>query len=95
MLYNTGARASELLDIHVGDITFAETSSVRLHGKGRKQRSVPLWKDTASEIRKWVQLAGLQADQSLFPNRNGDRMTRTLRFRSSWRRSMICMGTYA
>ncbi len=51
LLYNTGARVSEMIGIRVADVTLAATSSVRLHGNGRKQRTVPLWKDTAVEIR--------------------------------------------
>lgn len=77
LLYNTGARVSELIGIQVADVTLATTSSVRLHGKGRKQRTVPLWKETAVEIRLWLQYAGLQASQSLVPNRQGLPMTRS------------------
>ena len=50
---------------------------VRLHGKGRKQRTVPLWKETVVEIRHWLQSAGLQKDQALLPNRWGKPMTRS------------------
>ncbi len=42
LLYNTGAQVSELIGIQVADVTLAATVSVRLHGKGRKQRTVPL-----------------------------------------------------
>ncbi|MBK8337662.1 MAG: tyrosine-type recombinase/integrase [Sterolibacteriaceae bacterium] len=77
LLYNTGARVSEMIGIRVADVTLAATSSVRLHGKGRKQRTVPLWKETATEIRHWLQYADLRADQSLVPNRSGLPMTRT------------------
>ncbi|MFM0101199.1 tyrosine-type recombinase/integrase [Paraburkholderia nemoris] len=41
-LYNTGARASELIGIRVGDVELDRSPSVRLHGKGRKERAVPL-----------------------------------------------------
>lgn len=77
LLYNTGARVSEMIGIRVADVMLAATSSVRLHGKGRKQRTVPLWKETAAEIRHWLQYADLRADQSIVPNRNGLPMTRT------------------
>lgn len=77
LLYNTGARISEMIGIRVADITLAATSSVRLHGKGRKQRTVPLWKETAAEIRHWLKYADLRADQPLVPNRSGRPMTRT------------------
>lgn len=77
LLYNTGARVSEMLGIHVADVTLAATSSVRLHGKGRKQRTVPLWKETAADIRQWLNYSGLRPDQPLVPNRSGLPMTRT------------------
>lgn len=77
LLYNTGARVSEMLALRVADVTLAATSSVRLHGKGRKQRTVPLWKETAADLRDWLTYAGLGPDQPLLPNRQGAPMTRT------------------
>jgi integrase/recombinase XerD len=77
LLYNTGARVSELVGIRVTDVTLAPTASLRLHGKGRKQRVVPLWKETATEIRQWLKYANLRAEQPLIPNRSGLPMTRT------------------
>lgn len=66
-----------MIGIRVADVTLAATSSVRLQGKGRKQRTVPLWKETAAEIRHWLKYADLRADQPLVPNRSGRAMTRT------------------
>ncbi len=77
ILYNTGARVSEMLGINVADIEIGACSSVRLHGKGRKQRMVPLWKETATLVRQWIQKQGLKPDQILLPNRQGRRMTRS------------------
>ena len=67
LLYNTDARVSEMIGIRVADITLAATSSVRLYGKGRKQRSVPLWKGTAAHIRDWLKYTHLRPDQPLAP----------------------------
>ena len=77
LLYNTGARVSEMIGIRVADVTLAATSSVRLQGKGRKQRTVPLWKETAAEIRQWLAYADLRAAQPLVPNRSRQPMSRT------------------
>ena len=77
LLYNTGARVSEITAIRVADITLAPSASARLHGKGRKQRTVPLWRETVVEIRRWLEYAGLHAEQPLVPNRQGRQMTRT------------------
>jgi site-specific recombinase XerD len=76
MLYNTGARISELIAIRLADVTLDGAACVRLHGKGRKQRSVPLWKETVTQIRQWVRQQSLQPDQPLVPNRHGQPMTR-------------------
>lgn len=77
LLYNTGARVSELIAIRVDDLEFDLTPSVRLRGKGRKQRSVPLWKNTITEVRRWIEYAHLKTDQILVPNRWGKPMTRS------------------
>lgn len=76
MMYNTGARVSELTAIRVADVNTKGAASVRLHGKGRKQRTVPLWKETVSQIRRWLKQQDLQDDQALLPNRHGQPMTR-------------------
>ncbi len=78
MLYNTGARVSEVTNLHVGDVVLDVSPVVHLHGKGRKQRSVPLWKATASVIRQWVrQLAKASEGDFLFPNSSGGRLARS------------------
>lgn len=76
LLYNTGARVSELTGICVQDLTLDGCPCVRLHGKGRKQRTVPLWKETAGELRQWLRYSGLKSEQPVVPNRHGHRMTR-------------------
>ncbi len=77
LLYNTGARVSELLGILVRDAVLEETPCVRLHGKGRKQRTVPLWRETAVAVRQWLKYTGLTAEQPLVPNRQCRTMTRS------------------
>ena len=53
MLYNTGARVSEMIGVRVADVVLDTSPCVHLHGKGRKQRAVPLWRSTAQAIRAW------------------------------------------
>jgi site-specific recombinase XerD len=78
MLYNTGARVSEIVGIRVADVVLDGAPCVHLHGKGRKQRSTPLWKSTIQEIRAWLRCNPmLGADAALLPNRDGDAMTRS------------------
>ena len=79
MLYNTGARVSEITGIKVGDVVLEERAAcVHLHGKGRKQRSVPLWRSTVKAVRAWLkQNPQLEPESPLLPNRNWHAMTRT------------------
>ena len=46
-LYNTGARAQEVADLRAGHLDLGEHPLVRLHGKGGKWRTCPLWQQTA------------------------------------------------
>ncbi|MHB1609921.1 MAG: tyrosine-type recombinase/integrase, partial [Acidiferrobacter thiooxydans] len=76
-LYNTGARVSELIGLTVGDVVLEGSPCVHLHGKGRKQRSVPLWRANAHLLRQWLRHYPRERHQRLFPNRTGGPMTRT------------------
>ena len=76
-LYNTGARISEALAIRVRDFIDAQAPCMHLLGKGRKQRTVPLWTTTARRLRAWVARAELNPMGPLFPNGAGERMTRS------------------
>jgi site-specific recombinase XerD len=77
MLYNTGARVSEIIGVRVADVVLDGAACVHLRGKGRKQRSVPLWRSTVKEIRAWLRLnPQLLPTSALLPNRDGEAMTR-------------------
>jgi len=77
MLYNTGARVSEIIAIRVGDVVLDNAPSVLIHGKGRKQRATPLWTTTTRAIRAWLRLNGQPGpDSPLLPTRQGRTMTR-------------------
>jgi len=78
LLYNTGARVSEIIGVRVADVVLDGAACVHLCGKGRKQRSVPLWRSTVKEIRAWLKLnPHLVPVSALLPNRNGQAMTRS------------------
>lgn len=77
LMFNTGARVSEIIGVRVADVVLGPTSSIRLHGKGRKQRSLPIWKTAARAVRDWLHVnPQLQADAPLLPCRDGKPMTR-------------------
>jgi len=59
-----------------GAWTFHRGPSVHVLGKGRKERALPLWKDTAADVRAWLACAELLRLLSLFLNAGGGAMTR-------------------
>src|SRR6516162_2488692 len=72
-LYNSGARVSEAASVRIGDIDW-HSKSVRITGKGNKQRRCPLWAATLKHLR---QLAGERpAKAHVFVNRRGEPLTR-------------------
>ena len=77
LLYNTGARVSEIVGVRVVDVVLGGAACVHLHGKGRKDRSVPLWQSTAAAVRAWLHAnPELRGSAALLPNRSGHPMTR-------------------
>jgi site-specific recombinase XerD len=72
-LYNSGARANEAAELKVADINWHERS-VRITGKGNKQRTCPLWIETIEQLRTIA--AQRTPDQRVFTNRNGQPITR-------------------
>lgn len=80
LLYNTGVRVSELLSIKYSDINGLEnpgTASVKIIGKGRKERTVPLWKNTAKYIQKYTKSFDISGNDKLFKNKNDEDLTRS------------------
>jgi site-specific recombinase XerD len=75
LLYNTGARISEVLALRVMDIV-AGGKQVQVLGKGRKQRALPLWPQTQTRLRHWVRENRFNPESPLLPNRFGQRLTR-------------------
>jgi site-specific recombinase XerD len=75
LLYNTGARVSEILSLRVGDVDLPGRQ-VALVGKGRKQRRVPLWPVTRSLLRQWLKTNRWPREAPLLPNRFGQPLSR-------------------
>lgn len=70
-LYNTGARIGEALTLRGRDLQLARPFQVKLHGKGRKNRICPLWKDTAAAITRLMQRRSAPADDYVFTSTRG------------------------
>jgi integrase/recombinase XerD len=77
LLYNTGARVSEIIHLRVADVSANGFQFVHLRGKGRKERAVPLWKTTRRLIRDWITSNSLKPDQPLLTNRFGGMLSRS------------------
>lgn len=75
-LYNTGVRIAELIALRVCDVAFESGPAIHIVGKGRKHRQVPLWPETARQLKRWLRQYPLDSQQPLFPNRSGTPLTR-------------------
>ena len=77
LLYETGARVQELIDLCPVNIRFSTTVAVELHGKGNKTRLVPVNADAAAIVRNYIRRCNrTDADGPLFVNRKGEKLTR-------------------
>lgn len=81
LLYDTGARVQELIDLSVRDVRIEIPAQVRLSGKGRKSRSVPLMARTVNLLTEYLKEHRLEPSQAetfpLFCNRAGGRLSRS------------------
>jgi len=78
MLYATGARAQELCDITFGDIRFGASTTVTLHGKGDKTRTVVIPEQCASLLKSHMEYSGLKKSaplQHVFSSQTNEHMT--------------------
>ena len=81
ILYDTGARVQELIDLSAGDVRLDPPAQVRLMGKGRKMRAVPLMEKTVQLLRDHMHENHLdrpeQFDRPLFRNRCDQQLSRS------------------
>ena len=77
MLYNTGARVQEIADLRLEHVSLTSPLHVRLHGKGDKWRTCPLWEETARVLRRWLDERGVADPQApVFTSAAGRALTR-------------------
>lgn len=78
MLYDLGARVSEITEIKTSDLFLQSPPSVRLHGKGNKFRQVPLMPETAKLLKKYliIRKSIVTASEYLFLNPSGRQLSR-------------------
>ncbi len=71
-----GLRVSELVGLQMANVSLERTPSIRVLGKGRRERCLPLWKETAADLRAWMAVRGAPPVPELFVNAEGAAMTR-------------------
>ena len=78
LLYNTGARVQETADLRIADLDLQGQPSVRLHGKGDKWRTCPLWPQTAQLLKDLLETRRPQpsATMPVFVSRGARALTR-------------------
>jgi site-specific recombinase XerD len=78
LLYNTGARVSEIVALELDDLRLDDSAQIRLLGKGRKERSCPLWAETVTVLNSYLHQRAPKepGTQQVFLNANGAPITR-------------------
>lgn len=75
-LYNCGARVSEAAGVRWDDLQLVAPRQVRLRGKGKKERLLPLWKETANALHRLRGMSQAGDQQCVFLNRHAQPLTR-------------------
>ena len=77
LCFAAGLRVSELIGLLMADLRLKPDASIRVEGKGRRERCLPLWKQTATAVRAWLAVRGSVPSSHLFINARGEAMTRS------------------
>lgn len=75
-LYNCGARVSEATGLRWEDLQLTAPRQVRLRGKGKKERLLPLWPETANALHRLRGMSAAAEQQCVFVNRHNQPLTR-------------------
>lgn len=76
LIYAAGLRVSELVALQLDDLNGQPPSSIRIMGKGRRERVLPLWKETTAALKSWLAVRPTNRGRDLFFNATGEAMTR-------------------
>lgn len=75
--FTAGLRVSELVGLCLTDLSLQPTPSIHVRGKGRRERALPLCKETTRLLRAWLAVRGEAAVPELFLNARGTEMSRS------------------
>ena len=76
LCFAASLRVSELTSLRLEDLSLQPHASILVHGKGRRERCLPLWKQTLAALRAWLAVRGTLAVPELFVNARREPMTR-------------------
>jgi integrase/recombinase XerD len=78
LMFNTGARVQEIVDLKATDLELSQPFSVRIYGKGRKERICPIWPETAYVLRQYIEerKINIRDPLTVFTNHIGGPLTR-------------------
>lgn len=77
LCFAAALRVSELTGLRLEDLSLHPQASILIHGKGRRERCLPLWKQTAAALRAWLAIRGPVLAPELFLNVRREPMTRS------------------
>lgn len=75
--FAAGLRVSELVGLRIDDVRLHPEPCVHVHGKGRRERVLPLWKETAQAVRAWLTVRAVAVGPELFLNARSRPLTRS------------------
>jgi site-specific recombinase XerD len=74
--YACGLRVAELVSLRLDQFDVRTPASIRVMGKGRRERVLPLWKETSAAVNTWLKVRQAKGAPELFHNAGGQSMTR-------------------
>ncbi len=77
LAFAAGLRVSELVGLRLNELELQPQPTILVHGKGRRERVLPLWKETAIALRGWLAVRNEGQSAELFLNARGEAMTRS------------------
>jgi len=75
--YSAGLRVSELVGLRMKNLAFSPHPCVYVLGKGRRERALPLWRETAAALRAWLAQRPSGSSTEVFLNAQGHALTRS------------------
>ena len=76
LCYAAGLRVSELTALTLDSLSNPQLESIRIVGKGRRERELPLWKETRTVLSEWLEVRPSVGNRYLFLNARGRPLSR-------------------